>query len=269
MSVCQSHIMSYSSAVWAAGLGQWGKGKTDIVSQKRDCHKLPLCNLSCIINFITVFTKVSVLNIIESHLFCSFFIWRGIISTSIGVHQQIMWPQSWVIKLKFWRWKPWQDQSQPEFGDWEGWPRALVLSWDEGGGRLDCLIRAGWLAWLASGAVTGVTIPEGTEMMVTEAMESLSSVGSGSGSILLVLCSFPLHLAGPSPAWLSPGWLERLMMSVLAEPSLPQAETGGLVSVSWRRLEVATTPSSRAELNSVRTIWWKNPEVSNNKIIAG
>ena len=62
-----------------------------------------------------------------------------------------------------------------------------------GGGRLDCLIRVGSLG---SDVVTGVTMPEGTDIIVTDAMESLSSdgSGSGSGSILLVLCSFPLHL---------------------------------------------------------------------------
>ena len=150
MSVCQSHIMSYSSAVWAAGLGQWGKGKTDIVSQKRDCHKLPLCNLSCIINFITVFTKVSVLSIIESHLFCSFFIWRGIISTSIGVHQQIMWPQSWVIKLKFWRWNLDRIRASPS-SEIANVCRAVCC----GGGRRE---EEGWTVWSGRAPWAGLTL---------------------------------------------------------------------------------------------------------------
>ena len=72
---------------------------------------------------------------------------------------------------------------------------------EAGGGRLDCFIRLGWTgtSWLlvlasiltrpdlSASVVTGVTIPEGTDIIVTEAIESLSSPGSGSGSILLVL----------------------------------------------------------------------------------
>ena len=72
---------------------------------------------------------------------------------------------------------------------------------EAGGGRLDCFIRLAWTgtSWLlvpasiltrpdlSASVVTGVTIPEGTDIIVTEAIESLSSPGSGSGSILLVL----------------------------------------------------------------------------------
>ena len=257
----------------------------------------------------------------------------------------IIWPQSsssriWakVIELKFWTWKPWWDQSQPEFGDWERFASCLFRRWEEGGGRLDCLIRPGCLG--RSEVVTGVTIPEGTDIIVTDAIESLSSAGSGSGSILLVLCSLPLHLVWLSPVlvvpvsisagspasvwlfpvwlfpdwlfpdwlfpvwlfpvwlfpdWLFPDWLfpvwlfpfwlfpfwlfpvwlfplcpssvwlERLMMLLLADPSLPHAETAGLVSVSWRRVEVEVETgtslflpaSSRASFSSGKTIGWK------------
>ena len=67
------------------------------------------------------------------------------------------------------------------------------------------------------------------------------------------------------------------MMSLLAVPRRPQAETGGLVSVSWRtvgtvgtKTSLLLTASSRAELNSVKTILIENnSEVLNKKIITG